>query len=292
MDAPELDKVEILDVLWASDDAGERVPVRRADAVERLRASGQDDAAALVEAMPAPGGVLDEQAVNEVFLAVHLELARLSEFMHVPQRIGSVLEGLVATVRERSPGRIRVVDVGCGIGYDLRVLADSGHLGPDVEYVGLDFNGLLVEVARRLAKAEDVPARFERGDALDPALSVEDPERTIMISSGVLHHLGPAALPGFLQRHDAMGIAAFAHFDVNPGIWANLGAWMLHQARMREPVSRHDGSMSMRRSMTSEVLLALAREGVGDAYQLECETVSTWRPQPDKIVRPLQGVRV
>jgi hypothetical protein len=94
-----------------------------------------------------------------------------------------------------------------------------------------------------------------------------------------------------LKRHDALGVAAFAHFDVNPGIWATLGAWMLHQARMREPISRHDGAMSMRRSMTSDVLLDLARQGVGASYVLECETVATWRPQPDKIVRPLQGVR-
>lgn len=291
MDAKDADKLEILDVLWASDPDGERVPVRRSEAIERLRASGQDDAAALVAKIPARDDVLLEEAVNEVFLAVHLELARLSEFMHVPQRIASVLKGLVASVRERTEGRITVVDVGCGIGYDLRAIADSGRLGPDVDFMGIDFNGLLVEAARRLAKAEDVAVVFERGDALDPDLSVEDPERTIMISSGVLHHLGPREIPGFLARHDALEVAAFAHFDVNPGIWANLGAWMLHQARMREPISRHDGQMSMRRSMMSDVLLDLARQGVGASYVLECETVATWRPQPDKIVRPLQGVR-
>jgi len=291
MESPQAAKVEILDVLWAADAEGLRLPARRSEAVERLRASGQDDASALVAAIPARADVLDEEAVNQVLLAVHLELARLSEFVRVPQRMASVLVDLIARVRERTPGRIRIVDVGCGVGYNLRVIADSGQLGPDVEFVGVDLNGLLIEAARRLAKAENVNVRFEHGDALTSGLAAEDPARTVMISSALLHHLGPAHIPEFLRRHHELGVAAFAHFDVNPGMWANVGAWMLHQARMREPVSRHDGSMSMRRSLSSEVLLELAREGLGTSYELECETFTKWWPQPSRIVRPLLGVR-
>lgn len=113
MAAPAVAPIEILDVLWASDAEGLRLPARRSEAVERLRASGQDDAAALVAALPANHDVFDEEAVNQVFLAVHLELARLSEFVRVPQRMASVLERLIARVRETTPDPIRVVDVGC-----------------------------------------------------------------------------------------------------------------------------------------------------------------------------------
>ncbi len=291
METSDAAPIEILDVLWASDAEGLRLPARRSEAVERLRASGQHDAASLVATVPSQDDVFDEEAVNQVFLAVHLELARLNEFVRVPQRQASVLEGLIARVRETTPGPIRVVDVGCGIGYNLRVIADSGQLGPDVECVGVDLNGLLVEAARRLAKAENINVRFEHGDALSSALAVEDPQRTVMISSALLHHLGPTQLPEFLRRHDELRVAAFAHFDVNPGLWANVGAWMLHSARMREPISRHDGSMSMRRSMTSETLLELARAALGTSYALECETFTKWWPQPSQIVRPLLGVR-
>jgi hypothetical protein len=51
----------------------------------------------------------------------------------------------------------------------------------------------------------------------------------------------------------ALGIAAFAHFDVNPGFWSTYGGWVLHQVRMRSPVSRHDGTMSMTRSLDLSV---------------------------------------
>jgi SAM-dependent methyltransferase len=293
--AEQPDKLEILDVLWASEADGTRLPVRRDDAAGRLRASEQHRAAALVDALPtrggARGGVLDEAAVDDAFLAVHLELARLSEFVHVPQRMAQSLRPVVERLRESAEGPVRVVDLGCGIGYDTRILAATGALGPGVEYVGLDFNALLVDAARRLAHLEDIDVRFLVGDALDPELSMEDPDRTLVVSSGVLHHLGRDNLAPFFAQTARSGVAAFAHFDVNPGLWANVGAWVLHQTRMREPISRHDGSMSMRRAFGAKELLAHASLGVGGAYDLRCDEVTNLYPRPEQIVRPIIGLR-
>lgn len=285
--------LEVLDVLWDVEmPSGKRLPVRKADARARLSERGQEDAARLLDPLPAlRDGTLDPQAVDETFLAVHLELARLSEFVHVPQLMASSLAPLVERLREETSGTIRVVDVGCGIGFDARVLASTRALGPDVEFVGLDFNSLLVDAAARLARAEDIPVRFVHGDALDPSLAIEDPARTLMISSGVLHHIGPDGLPGFFARHADLEVAGFAHFDPSPGFWTEAGAWMLHRTRMREHISRYDGSMSMRRALPAADLLRLAREGVGERYELECEDPSRLVPQPDKIVRPIVGRR-
>lgn len=287
------DLLEVLDVLWDSAaPSGERVPVRKADARSRLSDRGQDRAARLVDAIPARGdGTLDTGAVDEIFLAVHLELARLSEFVHVPQAMAASLRPIIARLREETTGSIRVVDVGCGVGFDTRVLAHAGALGPDVEFVGLDFNALLVDAATRLARAEGIPAHFFHGDALDPGVAIEDPARTVMISSGVLHHIGARALPAFFARHAELGVAGFAHFDPAPGFWTRAGAWMLHSTRMREPVSRYDGAMSMRRALAGPALLSLARTGVGEAYDLSCEDPSRVVPQPDRIVRPIVGRR-
>ncbi|GIG53293.1 methyltransferase domain-containing protein [Demequina activiva] len=287
------DLLEVLDVLWDSaPDSGERVPVRKADARARLSDRGQDRAARLVDAIPARGdGTLDTQAVDDIFLAVHLELGRLSEFVHVPQAMASSLAPIVERLREETTGTIRVVDVGCGLGFDTRVLAHTRALGPDVEFVGLDFNGLLVDAAARLARAESIPVRFVHGDALDPGNAIEDPARTLMISSGVLHHIGASALPAFFARHAELSVAGFAHFDPAPGFWTRAGAWMLHSTRMREPVSRYDGAMSMRRALPASTLLPLARAGVGEAYELTCEDPSRLVPQPDRIVRPIVGRR-
>lgn len=289
----EAEPIEVLDVLWESRmPSGDRLPVNKADAIAKLTDRGQYKAARLIDDLPTlPDGTLEEGPVDEIFLAVHLELARLSEFVHVPQRMASSLEPIVARLREDEGGTIRVVDVGCGIGFDTRVLAATGALGPDVEFVGLDFNSLLVEAGARLARAEDIPVRFIHGDALDPSLAIDDPARTLMISSGVLHHIGRDSLGDFFARHAELGVAGFAHFDPSPGFWTNAGGWMLHRTRMREPISRHDGSMSMRRAFTAEELLETAGARLGDEYELTCEDVSRYIPQPEKIVRPIVGMR-
>ncbi len=287
------DLLEVLDVLWDTEmPSGDRLPVDKADARARLADRGQHHAARLVDEVPAhPDGTLEEEAVNQIFLAVHLELARLSEFVHVPQRMASSLEPLVSRLRDEEGGTIRVVDVGCGIGFDTRVLAATEALGPGVEFVGLDFNSLLVDAAARLAQAEDIPVRFIHGDALDPSLAIEDPSRTVMISSGVLHHIGRDDIGDFFARHGEIGVAGFAHFDPSPGFWANAGGWMLHQTRMREPISRHDGTTSMRRALTATELLQSAGERLGDDYELTCEDEGKYLPQPEKIVRPIVGIR-
>lgn len=287
------DPIEILDVLWDSEmPSGDRLPVNKADARARLTDRDQHRAARLIDPLPERAdGTLEEGPVDQIFLSVHLELARLSEFVHVPQRMAAELKPMVKQLREEAGGTIRVVDVGCGVGFDTRVLAATGALGPDVEYVGLDFNSLLVDAAARLARAEDIPVRFIHGDALDPSLAIDDPARTIMISSGVLHHIGRDSLGGFFERHRELGVAGFAHFDPAPGFWAIAGGWMLHRTRMREAVSRHDGAVSMRRAFTAKELLSIAGESIGEAYELECDDVSKLFPQPEKIVRPIVGRR-
>jgi SAM-dependent methyltransferase len=281
----------VLDVLWANDADGERLPVAKLAAIDRLRASDQSRAATLVEGLAANGGILDEDAVNDAFLAVHLELARLSEFVHVPQRMAHSLRPIVERLRSSGEGPIRVIDLGCGIGYDTRVLAATQALGEGVEYIGLDFNGLLVDAARRLADAEDIPVSFRKGDALDPSTWLADPDRTVVVSSAVLHHLGRDKLTAFFATTALSRVAAFAHFDVNPGLWADVGAWVLHQTRMREPISRHDGSLSMRRAFTTSDLWEHATAGTAANYHLRCDTVTNLYPRPEQIVRPIMGMR-
>ncbi|MBC7297794.1 MAG: hypothetical protein H5T82_02760 [Demequina sp.] len=95
------DTLAVLDVLWANDADGGRMPVAKHAAMDRLRASGQPRAAALVDGLADSGGILDEFAVNDAFLAAHLELARLSEFVHVPQRMAHSLRPIVERLRER-----------------------------------------------------------------------------------------------------------------------------------------------------------------------------------------------
>ena len=257
-------------------------PASRSGAAARLRGSGQEHAARLVERMPAAGDVLDPDHVAALMRRVHAELQRLGEELQLPQRVSEDLGSLREQVGR--PLR-RVVDLGCGSGYVLRWLShDPSFAG--VELVGVDHDRRLVDWARELARADRCRADFLVGDALAPGVAIEDPTATVIISSGVLHHVAGRDLAAFFAGHEAAGVAGFAHYDPEPGWLTSAGSWLFHRARMREAVSRHDGNLSMRRAHPSRALLDAVRVGA-PSYAAACDGGQSL----SRVLRPVVGVR-
>jgi SAM-dependent methyltransferase len=149
---------------------------------------------------------------------------------------------------------LRVVDVGCGLGYVLRWLSLRGELGEDVELVGADFNRSLVEAAERAARAEGARCRFVVADAFALERSP-----AVFMSTGVVHHFRDQELVGFFRAQSHA--LALLHFDIKPTWLSPIGAWIFHRARMREALSRHDGVHSALRAHPGEALLRAARAG-------------------------------
>ncbi len=246
--------------------------VRRADAAARLRASGQERAARLVEDLPAVDGVLDAGHCRLLLRRIHAELQRLGEELQLPRRLAEEIE--LVTSRHTVK---RIVDVGCGAGYVLRSLARNDSL-PGVELVATDFNADLLDMGRELARLDGCNVRFEEADALDLAA---DGGATVVISTGFLHHLSREQVGAFLTRHEAAGIVGFLHYDPEPGWLTNLGSWIFHRSRMREPVSRHDGNLSMRRAHPTAFLRATAAAAT-PSFDVACQggqsLLGVWRP--------------
>ncbi|MFT4265143.1 MAG: class I SAM-dependent methyltransferase [Nocardioides sp.] len=284
------DLLEITDLLWPTDDAGVRGEVRRDEAIKALASRGQRRAAALVARMPHADGVVDEAYVRGLMLRIHRELSRLGEELQLARRVAALLSEPLERMRSSGRERLTVVDVGCGLGHVLRSAAAYGWFPRDVRLVGVDLNGALVEEARRLAAVEELDVRFVHGDAFDLALLDVDPSRSVVISSGLLHHLDVPELRRFFAAHEASGFAGFAHWDIAPCRWSTLGAWVFHQARMREAVSRHDGVMSARRAHPASVLLEAARTAA-PRFRAEILEGSPWHPRALDVLRPVVGWR-
>ena len=245
--------VEITDLLVEHGPDGQRAPVRRDDVVQTCEAHGDRWGARIARALPARDGVLDEDEVDRLRVAVHCEIQRLSEEFRHGARMWSHLRPVLAALRtagRRPP--YRVVDVGCGTGYVVRWLAANVD-DPDLEVVGVDLDDVLVHEGRRLAAAEDLPCRFEVGDAF----ALDEPA-DVFVSTGVLHHLRGPDLERTFAAHERSAAAAFVHVDFQPSAIAPVGAWLFHRTRMRLALSRHDGIRSAQRSHDPDHLLQAA----------------------------------
>lgn len=282
--------LEITDLLWSVDVDGTRLPVAKAEVMTRLAGLGQRRGTRIVARMPSVNGVLDAGYVDALGVRVHCELQRLGEELQFGRRVAALLAPLAARLGRAAGGAVRVIDVGCGLGFVVRWLAATSALGGDVELVGVDLNPVLVAEAGRLAEREGLSCRFVRGDAFEPDLAVEADDRTIVISSGLMHHLPEPGLPEFFAAQGKLGVGAFAHWDIAPCMWSTLGAWVFHQARMREPVARHDGVLSARRAHPAEVLEAAARAGA-PGYDTRVLEGSRWHPRALDVLRPIVGIR-
>jgi SAM-dependent methyltransferase len=234
-----------------------RRPVRRDAVLAELARCRMRTAARIVERWPHEGGVLDAAFVDRVLVRAHLELQRLSEEFRQGERALVLLRPLLDALRARGvPPPYRVVDLGCGLGYVVRWLAAHGRLGGDVRLVGCDYNAVFVARAARLAEEERLEGCEFR---VANAFRLEEPAH-VFLSTGVIHHFRGEALDRFLEQQTTPTTQAFVHMDIKPTWLAPVGAWLFHQARMREPLARHDGVLSAMRAHPGDVLASSARK--------------------------------
>ncbi len=249
------DDLEISDLIVDYDpDTLQRRPVRWQAVLEYFQARGDRSAARIVRSLPRRGEHLDDAEVDRILLVAHMELQRLEEeFLH-GQRILDLVQAMVTAAEAHGvPKPYRVVDIGCGLGYVVRWLTCFGGLGAGVELIGVDYNRRFIRAAQLLAEQEGLRCRFELGNAERLAQPT-----TFYISSGVLHHFRGAGLVDFLARQGS-AVTGFLHTDIRPSWVTPFGAWLYHRARMRQPLARHDGTLSALRAHSAATLLNAAR---------------------------------
>ncbi len=113
---------EITDLIVSHDYATlERLPVRKLDVLAVLAKFRNQKATAAVNAIPECDGVLDAIAVDRLLLTVHWEMQRLAEEFFHGHRVRELLKPVISAIRLNGfRGPLRVVDIGCGIGYVIR----------------------------------------------------------------------------------------------------------------------------------------------------------------------------
>lgn len=264
-----------------------RLPVRKDEVLSVFAGFRNRKAIRAIEALPANAGILDPKAIDRTMLAVHWEMQRLSQEFHHGARVWELLLAFIAAIRHSGfRGTLRIVDVGCGIGFIVRWLAAHIPLAAEnVELLGVDLNSLLIREAQRLALAEKLPCRFVHGDAFSREHSGH-----IFISTGVIHHFRGGSLTEFLHRHDQPETFGFLHYDFQPWFLAPFGSWFFHVLRMRTRISRHDGVLSTARAHSAAALTDAARAGApGLASGIYGAKI--WGTPAPRVFHTLVGIR-
>jgi len=234
-----------------------RKPIKKDDVLARLKKEGRSAPLAVARTIQAENGILDPVAVDGVLIRSHLELQRLHEEFRVGATIRMLLAPMLELVRKATKERpIRIVDVGCGLGFITRWLSKEGALGDDVELLGVDYNKAFVNASTALAEADGLDCRFRAANAFKL-----DAPAHVYISTGVLHHFRGDDLVRLFAEHERSKALGFVHVDIRPSKVAPIGSWIFHQARMREPLAKWDGYWSAVRAHTAETLTSAVREG-------------------------------
>jgi len=264
-----------------------RLPVNKQEILGVFEKFFNTRAMRVIERIPAADGFLESAAVDRMMLAVHWEMQRLAEEFYHGHRVFRLLSAAIDALRSNGfRGPIRIVDVGCGIGYTIRWLAAHTSLpAENVELTGVDLNSPLVAEANRLAQAESLPCKFFHGDAFSADLSGQ-----IYISTGVVHHFRGEALTAFFRRHDTTATQAFIHYDFQPSALAPVGSWFFHIIRMRTPLARHDGVLSAARAHSASSLVAAARTAVSGLATGMYGT-RIWNTPAPRVFHALVGFR-
>ena len=265
----------------------ERVKVRKQDVLDTFSRFSNRPAMRAVEQLPEREGFLDEKELDRHLLKVHWEMQRLAEEFYHGHRVWELLRVVIASIREAGVREtIRIVDVGCGIGYVIRWMAANIPLDKyRIRLAGMDLNSTLINEANRLAGAEELPCRFLQGDAFSNGHSGH-----IFTSTGVIHHFRGQGLPQFLGRHEQPETQAFLHFDFQPWLLAPVGAWLFHYLRMRTAVARHDGVLSAARAHDGRTLREAAREVLPE-FASGIYGAKIWNTPAPRVFHTLVGLR-
>lgn len=264
-----------------------RLPVRKQELVEVFSKFRNGRALRAVQALPENSGILDEREIDALFLTVHWEMQRLAEEFYHGNRVWELLRPVVACIRQSGIREtLRIVDVGCGIGYTTRWLAAKIPLAEhNIEVIGMDLNSTLIAEANRLAAAESLPCQFLHGDAFSSEHSSH-----VLLSTGVIHHFRGPALFEFLRRHDQPGIQAFLHFDFQPWFLAPFGSLFFHYLRMRTAIARHDGVLSTIRAHDARTLTEAARSSAS-GFAAGIYGARIWNTPAPRVFHTLIGLR-
>ncbi|MBU1106691.1 MAG: methyltransferase domain-containing protein [Candidatus Riflebacteria bacterium] len=149
---------------------------------------------------------------------------------------------------------ISVLDVGCGIGDMAATVISWGRAnGRKIRYYGLERSPYIIDEARRLQHCENIT--FIQGDLFDADI----PEVDLTMISMVLHHFDDTDVVAAIKHLTARSRIALLINDLERSKASYLICKLL-AVGMRNPQSRYDALLSIRKGFTVEEMQKLIQQ--------------------------------
>ena len=154
-------------------------------------------------------------------------------------------------------GNYRVLDLCTASGDIPRLMVDWARAhGVTVRVEAVDYQASTVAIARRL-NAGYPEIEFREGDALN--IPGEAGAYDFVFCSLALHHFGEDDAVRLLRRCRELARRAVLVADLERSRFAQAGVWLLTALLYREPMTRSDARISVRRAFSHGELADLAR---------------------------------
>lgn len=216
--------------------------------------------------------ILDHGLVDGAPVPADVLARSLAHVEAVDRWLGGARALKAALARRLPPGGpVRLLDVGTGNGRLLRRVA-RGHHRPDrpCRALGIELDPASVRIAASESRAaesraaetpsrrREEPVSFVRGDAL--RLPLADDSVDVAICVLTLHHFDDDTAVAVLGEMARVARSAVVVSDLRRSVPAWIGARLLAATVWRSnPVTRHDGPLSVLRAFTTGELADLAR---------------------------------
>jgi len=161
---------------------------------------------------------------------------------------------------------VRVLDIACG-GADLsrRLVDRARRLGKRIEVTALDLSEKVIEWARRMS--EGYPEiSFIQGNAME--LPFPRGSFDLVIASTFIHHLPPEQVTALLRKLRDVSRGSVIVADLVRSSLAYLEFWFFAHLMRFNPVTIHDGLVSVCRAYSPAELTGMAQQAELRSWKL------------------------
>ena len=165
----------------------------------------------------------------------------------------------------RPGGNYRVLDLCTASGDIPRLMVDWARARKiSLAVTAVDFQPATLEIARRRSEAYP-EITFVEGDARTPP--GEAGSYDFVFCSLALHHFSEEDAVRVLRRSRELAHVGVVVADLERSWQAVAGVWLMTAALYREPMTKYDARVSVRRAFTFAELAALARNAGWERFE-------------------------